>query len=128
MSGRVATVTGRSVFDVVRERLGVRTALVNLIASFGVTFLTLAAEIGGVALALELATSVNYLLFAPVVGFAVWLVIWRLKFSLLENVFGLLGLSLIVFAVALWKLNPDWGGLLHAVIAPHKPASEDLST
>jgi Mn2+/Fe2+ NRAMP family transporter len=128
MSGRVAAVTRRGTFDLIRERLGPRVGLLNLVASLLVTVLTFTAEIGGVALALELATSVNYLLFVPVVGFAVWLVIWRLKFSLLENVFGLLGLALIVFAVALWKLNPAWGDLLHAIVVPRKPPSEDLST
>ena len=55
-----------------------------------------------------------------------WLIIWRVKFSALENVFGMLGLALIVFAVALWKLNPDWGNLLHQVVAPHKPHKEGL--
>src|SRR5918999_5759332 len=57
MAGRVAAVSKRATFDLVRERLGPRMALVNLVASFAVTALTLTAEIGGVALALELATS-----------------------------------------------------------------------
>src|SRR4051794_41534466 len=77
MSGRVAAVSNRGTFDLIRERLGPRVGLLNLAASVLVTMLTFAAEVGGVALALELATSVNYLLFAPVVGLAVWLVIWR---------------------------------------------------
>jgi hypothetical protein len=47
----------------VRERLGAGVGLLNLAASFFITLLTLAAEIGGVALSLQLATSVNYLLF-----------------------------------------------------------------
>jgi Mn2+/Fe2+ NRAMP family transporter len=128
MSGRVAAVTGRGTFDLVRERLGPRAGLANLTASFLVTALTLTAEIGGIALSLELATSVNYLLWVPMVGLAVWLVIWRVKFSTLEDVFGVLGLALIVFAVALWKLSPPWAGLLHQVLAPHKPADEGLPT
>src|SRR6478735_8453926 len=45
MSGRVATITGRPVFDLVRERLGVRAGLANLGASFFINFLTLIAEI-----------------------------------------------------------------------------------
>src|SRR4051812_31966798 len=57
MAGRVAAVSQRATFDLVRERLGSRVALINLVASFFVNFLTLAAELGGVALALELATS-----------------------------------------------------------------------
>jgi Mn2+/Fe2+ NRAMP family transporter len=110
MAGRVATVSKRATFDLIRERLGARVALVNLVASFFITFLTLAAEIGGVALAIELATSVNYLLWIPIVALYVWLVIWRIKFDLMENTFGLLGLALVVTAVALWRLHPDWGG------------------
>jgi Mn2+/Fe2+ NRAMP family transporter len=93
-----------------------------------VTLLTFTAEIGGVALAIELVSSVNYLLVVPLVGFAVWLVIWRLRFKLIENVFGLLGLALVVFGVALWQLNPAWGDLLHQIAVPAKPASEDLPT
>src|SRR5215203_4034650 len=60
MSGRVAAVSGRGTFDLIRERLGPRVGLLNLAASLLVTLLTFTAEIGGVALALELATSVNY--------------------------------------------------------------------
>jgi Mn2+/Fe2+ NRAMP family transporter len=126
MAGRVATVSGRPVFDLVRERLGARTALVNLGASFFITFLTLAAEIGGVALAIQLASSVNYLLIVPIVAFTVWLVIWKVKFSVLENVFGLLGLAMIVTAVAVWKLGPDWGGVWHSATHPVLPSGEGL--
>jgi Mn2+/Fe2+ NRAMP family transporter len=128
MSGRVAAVSGRATFDLVRERLGPRAGLVNLVGSFLVTLLTFTAEVGGIALSLELASGVNYLLWVPFAGLAVWLVIWRVKFSVLENTFGLLGLALVAFAVALWKLNPDWGNLAHQVVRPHKPAEEKLST
>jgi Mn2+/Fe2+ NRAMP family transporter len=118
MSGRVAAVTGRGTFDLVRERLGPRAGLLNLGASTFVTFLTLAAEIGGVALALELATSVSYLLFVPLVAFLVWLVIWRMPFQKMEQGFGLAGLCLLAFAVALWKLGPDWNELMRQATHP----------
>ena len=41
MTGRVAAVSGRATFDLVRERLGPRVGLANLVASMFVTFLTL---------------------------------------------------------------------------------------
>src|SRR3954447_17899999 len=68
MSGRVAVCSNRATFDLVRERLGPRMGLLNLIASLIVTALTFVAEIGGVALALALISSVNDLLIIPVVG------------------------------------------------------------
>jgi manganese transport protein len=128
MSGRVAAVTQRATFDLVRERLGPRVGLANLLASMAVTLLTFIAEVGGVALSLELVTSVNYLLWIPLVAAAVWLVLWRTKFSIMENVFGLLGLALIVFAVAVWQLGPDWGLLWHDASHPGKPSTEGLPT
>jgi Mn2+/Fe2+ NRAMP family transporter len=128
MSGRVAAVSGRATFDLVRERLGPRVALLNLVGSMGVTFLTFIAEIGGVALSLQLVSSVNEVLLVPFVALAVWLLLWRAKFSAIENVLGLLGLALIVFAVALWQLGPDWAAMAHQAVTLDKPADEDWAT
>ncbi|MEY2471638.1 MAG: hypothetical protein QOK28_967 [Actinomycetota bacterium] len=119
MSGRVAAESGRAVFDLVRERLGPGPALVNLAASFFINMLTLTAEVAGVALALSLVTSVNYLLLMPFTAFLVWVVIWRLPFGLMEKVFGLLGLALIVVAVTVVRIGPDWNSLLHQATHPH---------
>ena len=94
MSGRVATMSERPVFDVIRERLGARLALVNLAASFFINLLTVAAEIGGLALVIELVTGINYLLWVPLVAIAVWIVLWKVRFSIMEKVFGLSGLAL----------------------------------
>jgi Mn2+/Fe2+ NRAMP family transporter len=128
MSGRVAAVTKRAVFDLVRERLGARVGLVNLGASFFITLLTLIAEIGGVALSFQLVSDVNYLLWIPLAAFAVWLVIWRVKFSTLETAFGLMGLAIIVVVVALVRLHPRWGQLWHYSSHPVVPSGEGHAT
>ncbi len=117
MCGRVVAISNRPVFDLVRERLGARVALLNLAASYLVTVLTLGAEMGGVALAVQLATGLTYLLWVPVVGAVLWLTLWRLRFETLERTFGLLGLTLVIFVVALFRLpghGPDlWRQALH---------------
>lgn len=121
MAGRVAAVSGRAVFDLVRERLGPRAALANLVASLSINFMTLTAELCGVALALQLATSINYLLVVPIVAFLLWLVIWRMSFSAAEKVFGLSGLMLLAFTVALARYGPDWSSLLSQASHPKVP-------
>jgi len=128
MSGRVTAVSGRPVFDLVRERLGPRVALANLVGSLLVTVLTLGAELGGVGLALQLATSVNYLLWVPVVGVVLWVALWRAKFSVLENLFGMTGLALVVFVVAFFRLGPDTSALWHQASHPGPPSGEDWGT
>lgn len=124
MSGRIAAVSGRATFDLVRERLGPRVGLLNLFGSMAITFLTFVAEIGGVALALQLVASVHELFVVPLVGLLVWLLLWRAKFSAIENVLGFLGLALVVFGVALWQLGPDWGSLVHQAATADKPGDE----
>jgi Mn2+/Fe2+ NRAMP family transporter len=124
MSGRVAAVSGRATFEIIRERLGPRAAGANLTASFLINLLTLTAEIGGIALALQLASSVEPRLWIPVAALAVWLVVWRARFSIMENVTGLLGLTLVVFAVALFLLHPPWPDLATQAFRPTVPSQE----
>jgi Mn2+/Fe2+ NRAMP family transporter len=128
MSGRVAACSGRATFDLVRERLGPRMGLMNLIASFAVNLLTFIAEVGGVALALMLVTSISEFLAVPFIGLLVWAVLWRAKFTVMENVLGFLGLCLVVFTVALWQLGPDWGDFVSQAATIDKPGQEDWWT
>ena len=109
MCGRVAIVSQRAVFDAVRERLGFSVGLVALVAAQLVNLLTLAAEIGGIALALQLLADLPFraLLVLAVLGLAI--VIWALPFEWIERVFGYVGLTMLVFAVAAIKLQPQWG-------------------
>lgn len=106
MSGRVVACSGRATFEIIRERLGPRVGGLNLLASLAVTGLTLTAELGGIALVLQLVSGVAPFLCIPVAAFGVWIILWRAKYSAMENVTGLLGLFLMVFAVVFFLLRP----------------------
>jgi manganese transport protein len=118
MCGRVAAVSGKAVFDAVRERVGFKAALGALISSEIVNLMTLAAEIGGVAICLQLLSGLPYrwLILLAIVGFAV--VIWVTSFEWLERLFGYGGLCMLVFAVAAVKLGPDWSKVGNGFV-PH---------
>jgi manganese transport protein len=108
MCGRVAAVSGKAVFDAVRERVGFKAALGALVSSEIVNLMTLACELGGVAIALQLLSGLPYrwLILLAVVGLAV--IIWVTSFEWLERLFGYGGLAMLVFAVAAVKVGPDW--------------------
>src|SRR4051794_24293298 len=118
MCGRVATVTARPVFDVVRERLGFGVGLCGLIASQLVNVITLTAELGGVALVLELLTGWPYRPLVAVAAVLLIATIWFLPFQWIEKLFGFGGLLLVSFTVAAIHLGPDWGSL-GAGFLPH---------
>jgi len=118
MCGRVAAISNKAVFDAVRERVGFRAGLVTLVAAQVVNLMTLAAEVGGVAICLRLLSGLPYrwLILAAIV--ALGIVVWLISFEWIERIFGYGGLCLLVFAVAAVKLHPDWGAVAHGYV-PH---------
>lgn len=122
MSGRMAAVLKEPTFNIVRDRYGFARGLVVLVASNFVNVLTCAAEIGGLAVVLQILFPAN-LRIALLAAAALLLVsTWFLKFKWIERVYGLLGLMLLVYVAAAWKLQPDWSAVAHGLL-PHAPES-----
>src|SRR4051812_36686258 len=128
MAGRVAAISGRPVFSLVRERLGPGFGLANLVASLFINFLTLSAEIAGVAIALSLVASVHYILLVPFSAVLIWIVVWRMPFERMEQMFGLGGLALLAFVFALVQFGPDWGNVIHQATHPSIATDENIFT
>ena len=116
MCGRVAAVSKRPVFDLVRERTGFGAGLMTLIASEVVNLMTCAAEIGGVAICIQLLSGLPYRLLIPLAVLGLVVASWVLPFEWIERVFGYLGLGLLVLAVAAVKLHPDWSHVAHGFV------------
>ncbi|BAY98689.1 natural resistance-associated macrophage protein [Tolypothrix tenuis PCC 7101] len=107
MSGRLAAVSKHTLAAAVRERFGFNFYVLPLFAEIIVDFLVLAAEIGGVCIALQLLTGISFQWFALPVAFAIWLLLWKGTFGLIENGISLLGLITLVFVFATFKLHPS---------------------
>jgi len=118
MCGRVAAISGKAVFDAVRERLGFKVGLMTLVAAQVVNLMTLAAEVGGVAICLQLLSGLPYRWLIVLAGIAIAVVVWVTSFDWIERIFGYGGLCLLVFAVAAVKLHPVWGAVGHGFV-PH---------
>ena len=118
MCGRVAAVSEKAVFDAVRERVGFGAGLTTLIAAQVVNLMTLAAEVGGLAICLRLLSGLPYRWLILVAILVVGLIVWTISFEWIERIFGYGGLCLLVFAVAVVKLHPDWGAVAHGFV-PH---------
>lgn len=125
MSGRFAAVSKRTLVDAVRERFGFVFTVIPRTLELIVNLLVLAAEIGGVCLALKLVTGIPVAAWAIPVGLLLWIVLWLGTLEWLENTTAILGLMTIGFVVAAWKLHPDPHEVLRALIphgAPHDSA------
>lgn len=107
MSGRLAAVSKHTLADAVRERFGFNFYVLPLFAEIVVDFLVLGAEIGGVCIALQLVTGIRFQWWALPVAFAIWLLLWKGTFGVIENGVSLLGLVTLGFVVATFKLRPS---------------------
>src|SRR4051812_24464335 len=125
MSGRVAAVARQPVFNLMRHRLGLKLGLVTLGASIISNLITCAAEVGGVALILNYLTGAPYALMAVGITAFIIVTIWVLPFKWIERIYGLLGLFMLVFAVALVAIHPPWDKFAGGFV-PQVPAG--LST
>jgi len=116
MSGRVAAIAKQPVFNLMRNRLGLRLGLITLIASFVSNLITCAAEIGGVALVLQLLTGAPMRLMAVAATAAFIATVWFLPFKWIERTYGLLGLFMLVFGAALVAIHPPWGQIAGGMV------------
>src|SRR5436305_13484718 len=77
MSGRFSACSKRTIPDAMRERFGINFFAVPLVVTLLVSLLVLAAEMGGTAAALELATKVPLPIWGVPVALISWLLIWK---------------------------------------------------
>jgi Mn2+/Fe2+ NRAMP family transporter len=122
MSGRVAAIHKKANFELVREKYSHGLGLATLIASLVLCVLTLAAELGGVGIALNLlfdATEQTFML----IGVLVLIAASRfLSFEHIERIFGYGGLALLVYVVAAVDADPNWHSLGNGFV-PHGQAA-----
>jgi Mn2+/Fe2+ NRAMP family transporter len=116
MAGRVAAVSGRPVFDVIRMRLGFGPGLIALLASTFVNVLTVAAELGGLAIILTLLFDAAFSMFVVVAVLALIVIVALLPFGGLERLFGYGGLLLLVMVATAVDQHPDWGAVANGLI------------
>jgi Mn2+/Fe2+ NRAMP family transporter len=121
MSGRLAAVSKHTIVEATRERFGFPFFFIVMVGISLVAFLVLVAELGGIGLSLQILTGIGFPWWAIPVSFAVWLLMWKGSFGLIENGVSVLGLVTISFVVAAVRLHPDWGTAAHGML-PSFPA------
>src|SRR5690242_7911546 len=77
MTGRFTAVSGKSYAAAIREHFGFKFYLVPLASELIAESILLAAEIGGVAIALSLVSGVSWRYLFPVAALLVWIMAWR---------------------------------------------------
>lgn len=123
MSGRFSAISRHTIPGAIRERFGFNFFIIPLVSIILVTLLVLGAELGGVCIALELATGIGFQWWAVLVSFVLWLLIWKGTFGFIEKGASLLGLVTLCFVVAVFVLKPSWRDVASGFV-PTLPAHD----
>lgn len=126
MAGRLPLISKHTIVDATRERFGFAFYAIVMVLMAIVALLVLVAELGGIGLALQIATSVGYRWWVIPAGLFIWFVLWKGNFTLIENGSSLLGLVTLAFIVAAFKLHPEWSSVAHGLI-PTRPSDSAAS-
>jgi len=120
-AGRFSAVSGRTIPDAIRERFGFNYFAFLYIVLALVSLLVLAAEIGGVCIALELATGIYFQWWTVPAALVIWLLIWKGTFGVIEKGISVLGLVTLCFVVGAVIINPPWSHVLRGALPalPH---------
>ena len=124
-AGRFSAVSGRTIPDAIRERFGFNYFAFLYIVLALVSLLVLAAEIGGVCIALELATGIHFQWWTVPAAFLIWLVMWKGTFGIIEKGVSVLGLVTLCFIVGAYMINPPEAQVLRGALPSlpqHNPA------
>jgi len=117
MGARMGVVTGKGLADLVRERFGVRGTAFAMLLLLVANAVTTMAEFAGIAAALELFGVSRYIT-VPVMAVAIWLLVVRGSYPLVEKVLLSIGVVYLTYVVAGFLAGPDWPAVARSAVLP----------
>lgn len=120
MAARMGTVTGKGTADLIRERFGVKTTAIAMLALLAANLGTTVAEFAGVAAAGELFGISRYIS-VPIAGLLFSVLILRGNYKKVEKVLLVLTLSAISYVITMFIIKPDWTQIAQQAVTPKIP-------
>ncbi|MBI5519206.1 MAG: Nramp family divalent metal transporter [Desulfovibrio sp.] len=117
MCARMGAVTGKGLSDLIREKFGVKITFYVMIALLLTNLGNTVSEFAGIAASMELFGISKYIS-VPLAAVAVWLLIVKGSYRIVEKVFLVACLVYVAYPVAAFVSGPDWAEVLRATFAP----------
>ena len=117
MAARMGAVTGKGLTDLIRERFGVKSALVVMLGLVLANLGTTMAQFAGIAAAAQLL-GLPYLVVVPLAALLVWWLVVHGSYERVEKVLLALSLYAVAYIVAAVRVNPPWGEVLRSTLVP----------
>lgn len=122
MSARMGVVTGKGLADLIRERFGVRSTTFAMLLLLVANAFTTMAEFAGIAAGMQLLGVPKYIS-VPIAGIAIWVLVTRGSYPVVERVLLSLGALYLTYVVSGFLSHPDWSTVARASVVPEGEVS-----
>jgi len=118
LSAKLGQVTGKGLFAAIRDHYSRRVLWITLIGVLiGNTF-EAAADLGGMAAALQLVLPWPFELLVTIIGAGIFALQWWGSYETIRNVFRFLALMLLSYVAAAILARPDWTSVIRGTLVP----------
>lgn len=117
IGARIAIVAEKGLADLIRERYGVRVALVMYGMLFFINLVVVVMDVAGLKAALQLF-GLNPYIFLPLIVAGVFLFVVVSTYSIVERFFFLLILFYASYVASAFLSKPDWGLAVTSLVIP----------
>jgi NRAMP (natural resistance-associated macrophage protein)-like metal ion transporter len=124
MGSRMGVVTGKGLGELIRERYGVRPAVLILAILVLANLANTMAEFAGAAAAFEIFGIPRFLSVPLTAGFVAWLVIQG-TYARVERVFLIASSLYLLYVVSAFLATPPWGEVVRQTIRPSFDMHQD---
>lgn len=114
---RMGAVTGKGLSDLIREEFGFRTTFILMFGLVVTNFFNVMAEFAGVATSLQLF-GISKFISVPLAGVAVWLIVVKGNYKLVEKVFLGASFFYIAYIIAGVLSHPQWHAAFRGFLTP----------
>jgi Mn2+/Fe2+ NRAMP family transporter len=120
MSARLGVATGKGLADLIRESMGVRATAVIIGIVVVANLANTVSEFAGVAASMEIFGVSKYIA-VPLAGIAVWLLIVKANYKVVERVFLIASAIYLAYIASGFMAQPDWGTVAKDFVTPRFP-------
>lgn len=124
IGGRIAVVTGKGLADLIRERYGIRIAVLMFTLLVMVNFNVVLQNIGGLKAAFQLF-GLNTYIFLPLSLLFLFIIITKGSYAKIEKFFLVLIFFYFTYVISAILARPDWNLVAKSLVVPGQKISFD---
>jgi Mn2+/Fe2+ NRAMP family transporter len=124
MGMRLGVVTGKGLGDLIRERFGLRFAVLLILLVFVANFSNILADVAGIASVADIY-HIPRIIFVPLFATVIWVVILRGSFNFVQNIFLTSCVMFFCYIVNGFIARPDLPAMIRGSFVPTLPMNRD---